>query len=146
MSNLPFGINEIKRYLPHRSPFLLIDKVVTLIPYEKCVAYKSVSYNEWFFQGHFPEHPVMPGVLVIEAMAQSAGVLAGASISDDITPTNMLFAAISDVRFKKQIVPGDLLRIEVIVAGHHAKVWKFEAKAFVDDVLATNAVFTAMMP
>ena len=146
MIKLPLGINEIKQFLPHRSPFLLIDKVITLTPYEKCIAYKAVSYNEWFFQGHFPEHPVMPGVLIVEAMAQSSGVLACASIGNSQNPKSMLFASISNVRFRKQVVPGDLLRFEVFVDNHRAKIWKFTANAFVDDTLVTESGFTAMMP
>ena len=146
MIKLPLGINEIKQLLPHRSPFLLIDKVVELIPYEKCIAYKSVSYNEWFFQGHFPEYPVMPGVLIIEAMAQSAGILACASLDNSKNPTSMLFASISNVRFRKQVVPGDLLRFDILVDNHRAKIWKFTANAFIDNTLVAEAGFTAMMP
>lgn len=146
MIELPLGINEIKRLLPHRTPFLLIDKVTALTPYETCTAYKAVSYNEWFFQGHFPSHPVMPGVLIVEAMAQSAGVLAVASITDEKTPTNMLFATISNVRFKKQVIPGDLLRLEVSVENRRSKIWKFNAHCFVADTLASAAEFTAVMP
>ena len=146
MIKLPLTINEIKRFLPHRSPFLLIDKVTAFVPYERCTAYKAVSYDEWFFKGHFPDHPVMPGVLIVEAMAQSAGVLAVASITNNETPSNMLFASISNVRFRRQVIPGDLLRLEISVESRRAKFWKFNGKAFVEDLLATEADFTAMLP
>lgn len=146
--NLPFGINEIKQLLPHRAPFLLIDKVTELEQYEMCTAYKAVSYNEWFFQGHFPDHPVMPGVLIVEAMAQTAGILAiASSINENVNvPSNVLFASISNVRFKRQVVPGDILRFNVTVIQRRTKIWKFKAEAYVDKELSAEADFTAMIP
>lgn len=146
--NLPFGVNEIKQLLPHRAPFLLIDKVTELEQYKMCTAYKAVSYNEWFFQGHFPDHPVMPGVLIVEAMAQTAGILAiASSINENINvPSNVLFASISNVRFKRQVVPGDILRFNVTVIQRRTKIWKFKAEAYVDKELSAEADFTAMIP
>ena len=145
MVELPLDIPKIKALIPHRTPFLLIDKVTELEPYKSCVAYKAVSYNEWFFQGHFPEHPVMPGVLIIESMAQSACVLAIASLQSDTVPDNVLFASITNVKFRKQIVPGDLLRICTQVIQQRFKLWKFESKVFVDNELADEAEFSAMV-
>ncbi len=146
--NLPFGVNEIKQLLPHRAPFLLIDKVTELEQYKMCTAYKAVSYNEWFFQGHFPDHPVMPGVLIVEAMAQTAGILAiASSINENVNvPSNVLFASISNVRFKRQVVPGDILRFNVTVIQRRTKIWKFKAEAYVDKELSAEADFTAMIP
>ena len=146
---LPLGISEIKQLLPHRTPFLLIDKVTELELYKVCTAYKAVSFNEWFFQGHFPEHPVMPGVLIVEAMAQTAGILAIASSmsqNNGTVPNNVLFASISNVRFRKQVIPGDLLRIDVAVNQQRSKIWKFNAKSYVGDELSDEAEFTAMTP
>lgn len=145
---LPLGINEIKQLLPHRAPFLLIDRVTELELYKSCTAYKAVSYNEWFFQGHFPEHPVMPGVLIVEAMAQTAGILAIASISNENmgTLSNVLFASISNVRFKRQVMPGNMLRLNVSVIQQRSKIWKFKAEAYVDDEISDEAEFTAMIP
>ncbi len=146
--NLPFGVNEIKQLLPHRAPFLLIDKVTELEQYKMCIAYKAVSYNEWFFQGHFPDHPVMPGVLIVEAMAQTAGILAiASSINENVNvPSNVLFASISNVRFKRQVVPGDILRFNVTVIQRRTKIWKFKAEAHVNKELSAEADFTAMIP
>lgn len=144
---LPLGINEIKRLIPHRAPFLLIDKVTELCIYKSCTAYKAVSYNELFFQGHFPEHPVMPGVLIIEAMAQTAGVLAIASISSQNidVPKAVLFASIANVRFRREVVPGDMLRLNVSVLQQRSKIWKFKAEAYVGDEISDEAEFTAMI-
>ena len=90
------GIEEIKKLLPHRHPFLLIDRVENIVPGESCTAYKNVSYDAWFFQGHFPNAPIMPGVLIIEAMAQAAGVLALSSVSNNDSPDSVLFASINN--------------------------------------------------
>ena len=145
MENKSLGIEEIKRFLPHRHPFLLIDRVGNIVPLESCTAYKNVSYDAWFFQGHFPNKPIMPGVLIIEAMAQAAGVLALYSVNNK-GPDSVLFASINNARFKKQVVPGDTLRIEVKVIQRRAKIWKFEAQAYIKDELADEAEFTAVIP
>ncbi len=139
------GIEEIKKLLPHRHPFLLIDRVENIIPGESCTAYKNVSYDAWFFQGHFPNAPIMPGVLIIEAMAQAAGVLALSSLSNN-SPDSVLFASINNAKFKKQVVPGDTLRIEVKVIQKRARIWKFAAQAFVKDDLSDEAEFVAVIP
>ncbi|MBR1944378.1 MAG: 3-hydroxyacyl-ACP dehydratase FabZ [Alphaproteobacteria bacterium] len=139
------GIEEIKKLLPHRYPFLLIDRVENIVPGESCVAYKNVSYDAWFFQGHFPNAPIMPGVLIIEAMAQAAGVLALSSINHN-NADSVLFASINNAKFKKQVVPGDTLRIEVKVIQKRARIWKFEAQAFVKEDLSDEAEFVAVIP
>ena len=140
------GIEEIKKLLPHRHPFLLIDRVENIIPGESCTAYKSVSYDAWFFQGHFPNAPIMPGVLIIEAMAQAAGVLALSSVDNNKKNDSVLFASINNAKFKKQVIPGDTLRIEVKVVQKRSKIWKFEAQAYVKDDLSDEAEFVAMIP
>ncbi|MBQ9441323.1 MAG: 3-hydroxyacyl-ACP dehydratase FabZ [Alphaproteobacteria bacterium] len=141
-----FSIEDIKKLLPHRHPFLLIDRVENVVRGESCTAYKNVSYDAWFFQGHFPNAPIMPGVLIIEAMAQAAGVLALSSINNISNTDSVLFASINNAKFKRQVIPGDTLRIEVKVTQKRLKIWKFEAYAFVKDELSDEAEFVAVIP
>lgn len=138
---LPIEAQDIKDYLPHRFPFLLLDRVTDVQPGKSLTALKNVSYNEPFFQGHFPESPVMPGVLVIEAMAQACGVLAvcsqgGKRKEGEIT----LFAGLDEVRFKRQVVPGDQLIFQVELLAHKRGIGKFRATASVEGQLAVEAV------
>ena len=138
---LPIEAQEIKDYLPHRFPFLLLDRVTDVQPGKSLTALKNVSYNEPFFQGHFPESPVMPGVLVIEAMAQACGVLAvcsqgGKRKEGEIT----LFAGLDEVLFKRQVVPGDQLIFQVELLAHKRGIGKFRATASVEGQLAVEAV------
>ena len=138
---LPIEAQEIKDYLPHRFPFLLLDRGTDVQPGKSLTALKNVSYNEPFFQGHFPESPVMPGVLVIEAMAQACGVLAvcsqgGKRKEGEIT----LFAGLDEVRFKRQVVPGDQLIFQVELLAHKRGIGKFRATASVEGQLAVEAV------
>ena len=135
----------IKRIIPHRYPFLLVDKVVGIVPEVSCTGIKMVTSNEPHFQGHFPEKPVMPGVLIVEALAQTSAVLVG--ISRDLADKNTLtyFMGIDACRFRRMVVPGDLLRLEVAVKRPGGKVWKFEGRALVDGQVACEAAFTAMM-
>lgn len=133
-------VNEIRNYLPHRYPFLLIDRVVDLKIGESIVAYKNITINEGIFEGHFPNFPVFPGVLILEAMAQACGVLGFKTM--DKTPDDgsiYLYAGIDNVRFKKQVVPGDKLVIEAKKLSEKRGIWKFECVAKVDDQLATSA-------
>ena len=134
------NIYEIMKYLPHRYPFLLIDRVVDYKENEFLHAYKNVSMNEPFFQGHFPEYPVMPGVLILEALAQATGILAFQSMEQKPGADNLyLFVGIDNARFKKQVVPGDQLQMKVKLLKEKRGIWKFEAEAFVDDKLACSA-------
>ena len=135
-------INEILKHLPHRYPFLLIDRVVSLEPDKNIVAMKNVTINEPFFVGHFPHHPVMPGVLVIEAMAQAAAVLTFRSnnhLPDD--KSIYYFVGIDNARFKRPVIPGDQLMLHVsITRAREARgLWKFKAEARVDTNLAAEA-------
>lgn len=133
-------ILEIRKYLPHRYPFLLIDRVTELVEGESIVAYKNISINEEVFQGHFPNFPVFPGVMICEAMAQACGVLGFKTMNK--TPDDgsiYLFAGIDNVRFKRQVVPGDQMFIEAKVVSAKRGIWKFECVAKVDGELAASA-------
>ena len=133
---------EVMRRLPHRYPFLLVDKAEDFVPATSIVGIKNVSHNEPFFPGHFPHNPVMPGVLIIEAMAQTAAVLAfkteGTVPDDDST---VYFASVDNVRFKRPVVPGDQLVMEAEIVRKMRNIWKFKAVARVDGELATEAEF-----
>jgi 3-hydroxyacyl-[acyl-carrier-protein] dehydratase len=143
---------DIKRIIPHRYPFLMIDKVDRVDVGESCVAHKNVTNNEWFFEGHFPKHPVMPGVLIIESMAQTACVLVFVTLAEEgsCSPEEsefVYFTSIERARFKRPIVPGDVVRIVVSVKQRRgSKFWRFEGKTFVEDEVADEAEFTAMLP
>lgn len=135
----------IQRILPHRYPFLLIDKLREIRLGEGAVGIKNVTFNEPHFQGHFPDAPIMPGVTVIEAMAQTAAVLVGLTL--DLVDRNPLvyFMAIDRARFRRKVVPGDVLELVVTVKRGSSKVWKFDGVARVGDELAAEAEFMAMI-
>jgi len=133
-------VNEIREYLPHRYPFLLVDRVVELQRGESIVAYKNVTINEPFFDGHFPDLPVMPGVLIVEAMAQAAGILGFKTMDKKPSDGSIyLFVGADDLRFKRQVVPGDQLMLEARVLSEKRGIWKFECKATVAGQLASSA-------
>jgi len=137
---MTMDITDIMRHLPHRYPFLLVDRVTEMVPGEKVVAIKNVTMNEPHFPGHFPHHPVMPGVLIIEALAQAAGLLAFKSSDKEPGPhTVIYFAGIDNARFKRPVVPGDQLVMEATIIKHMRGIWKFSAKATVDGQLAAEA-------
>jgi 3-hydroxyacyl-[acyl-carrier-protein] dehydratase len=133
-------IQEIIEHLPHRYPFLLVDRVLELEPNKSIHAYKNVTINEPFFVGHFPHHPVMPGVLIMEALAQAAGILSFKSMDEKPSPdTVFYFAGIDEARFKKPVVPGDQLHLHIVLERQMRGVWKFAAEARVDGQLAASA-------
>lgn len=138
-------IQEIMKLLPHRYPFLLIDRVTEIIPGEKIVAYKNVTFNEHFFQGHFPSAPVMPGVLIIEAMAQTGIILVANSFNINTEKDNIvyLFTGIEKAKFRRPVVPGDKLVLECSNLQHKMQLWKMDAKAYVDGQLVAQATLTA---
>jgi len=138
-------IDLIQRILPHRYPFLLVDKVRDIVPHKSAVGYKNVTFNEPHFQGHFPGNPIMPGVTIIEAMAQTAAVMVGLSMG--LTEGNLLiyFMAISNAKFRRKVIPGDVMVMHVEALRGGGKVWKFAGRAEVDGELAAQAEFTAMM-
>jgi len=132
-------INEIMQILPHRFPFLLVDRITEMEPGKRIVGLKNVTINEPFFPGHFPGHPVMPGVLIIEAMAQVGGILAYLS-SDEATRSKVTyFMGIDNARFRKPVTPGDQLRLELVVTMNRRGIWGFNGKAFVVDKLVAEA-------
>ncbi len=133
-------INEIKKRLKHRYPFLLIDRVLELEEGVRCVALKNVTVNEPFFQGHFPESPVMPGVLIVEALAQTGGI-AGFSLYEDAGKDITYFAGMDKVKFKKPVVPGDQLILKSEFVKRKLNIWLLKGEAFVNDELVTKAEF-----
>jgi 3-hydroxyacyl-[acyl-carrier-protein] dehydratase len=135
-------VNEIMKYLPHRYPFLLVDRIVDLKPGERALGVKNVTINEPFFQGHFPGQPIMPGVLVIEAMAQVAGVMA---FSTGMEGKSVYFMSIENAKFRRPIVPGDQVMMEITVLKRRGNVWKFAGVATVDEKPVSEAEFTAMV-
>ena len=135
-------IQRILRLLPHRYPFLLVDRVVECVPGSHIKAYKNVTFNEPFFQGHFPDAPIMPGVLILEALAQTGGLLAAAGMGD-LDDKLFLFTGLDAVKFRRQVVPGDRLDLECSNLRLKLKLCKMEARAFVDGKLAAEAQITA---
>jgi len=139
-------ITGIMKRIPHRYPFLLIERVIDIVPAESCTGIKNVSVNEPYFQGHFPGHPIMPGVLIIEAMAQTAATLVVDSMEGVDCATHVVyFMSVEDARFRKPVMPGDQLHIKVKKERRRGDVWKFRGEAYVDDTLVAEATYTAML-
>nr|WP_323795830.1 3-hydroxyacyl-ACP dehydratase FabZ [Nisaea sp.] len=138
-------VNRVMELIPHRYPFLMVDKIEEIELGVKAVGVKNVSINENFFQGHFPTRPVFPGVLIIEAMAQTAGCLVVATLGKEAEGKLVYFMTIDDARFRKPVVPGDQIKIHVEKARNRGPVWKFTGAAKVDDVLVAEATFSAMI-
>ncbi len=134
---------EIQKLLPHRYPFLLVDRVVEIIPGQKLLGYKNVTINEPFFAGHFPGHPVMPGVLILESLAQACAILAYKSADLDPTREVSYLMAIDGAKFRKPVVPGDRLDLEVSVLKHKGAVWKQKGVASVNGVKVAEGEFLA---
>jgi 3-hydroxyacyl-[acyl-carrier-protein] dehydratase len=137
-------VEQIKKLLPHRAPMLFVEKLADIVPGESATGYKAVGYNEPFFLGHFPDRAVMPGVLIVEAMAQTAGALVVHSLKEQVSSA-VYFLTIEQARFRKPVVPGDLLRMPVKKLRQRGPVWKFEGKAFVGEDLCAEAEFSAMI-
>jgi len=138
-------VTEISRILPHRYPFLLVDRVLEVEDGKRIVALKNVTINEPFFQGHFPGHPVMPGVLIIEAMAQVAAIMAYLAQGDEANNKVSYFMAIENARFRKPVKPGDQLRIEVETIYQKRGIWSVAAKTYVGETLVTEAELKATL-
>ncbi len=132
-------ILQIQKLLPHRYPFLLIDRVIECESKVRLLGYKNVSFNEPFFQGHFPKNPIFPGVLILEALAQSTALLTSQSDDQFGEGTTYFLAGIDKARFKKQVVPGDKLMLEAVFTKSRRNIWSFECRAEVDGVLAASA-------
>ena len=140
MSKDTFDIRKILDTLPHRYPFILVDKVISLVPNETITAIKNVTINEEFFVGHFPNYPVMPGVLIIEALAQTAGILSFKSMNETADDNTLyFFVGIDNCRFKKPVVPGDVLNLTVSIEKIRGGVWKYNAIATVEDNTCAQA-------
>jgi beta-hydroxyacyl-ACP dehydratase FabZ len=143
---LPLNYEDIIKILPHRYPFLLVDRITELEPGKRVVGIKNVSINEPFFRGHFPGNPIMPGVLIIEAMAQVGGVLARLSVPGAVDKENgdtVFFMSMDKVKFRKPVVPGDQIIFELTPLRTGSRVWKMAGKAFVNDELVAEAELTA---
>jgi 3-hydroxyacyl-[acyl-carrier-protein] dehydratase len=138
-------ILRIQRMIPHRYPFLMIDRVVDVVPNVRATGIKNVTINEPHFVGHFPSDPVMPGVLLIEAMAQTAAVLVVATLGEGREGSLVYFMSVEQARFRKPVVPGDTLNVHVAKERHRGNVWKFKGRAMVKDTLVAEAVYTAMI-
>ena len=139
-----YDIRQIMERIPHRYPFLLIDRVVS-IEDRKMVAIKNVTFNEPFFNGHFPGFPIMPGVLIVEAMAQAGGLLAMHLQGEALGDRKVLFMTIDNARFRQPVVPGDQLRFEIEIEQRRGTIWRVFGKAFVGDKLAADAQLQAMI-
>ena len=137
---MEMNINEVKNFLPHRYPFLLIDRVLNFTVGKNLTAIKNVSFNEPHFIGHFPDHPIMPGVLIIEALAQATGILAFKSeVGQPVTGQIYMLVGVDKVRFKKTVEPGDQLKLYVEVMTVKRGIWKFNCRATVEEQLVTSA-------
>jgi 3-hydroxyacyl-[acyl-carrier-protein] dehydratase len=137
-------VEEIMQMIPHRYPFLLIDRVKEIIPDSSAVGIKNVTMNEPFFQGHFPDHPIMPGVLLIEAMAQTSAVLV-IKTTGDVVGKVVYFMTVDNARFRKPVRPGDQVELHVEKIRNRGNVWKFRGKAKVDGQLMSEATYSAMI-
>jgi 3-hydroxyacyl-[acyl-carrier-protein] dehydratase len=136
---------EILKRIPHRYPFLLVDRAEDYQPHKSIVGIKCVTMNEPFFVGHFPGNPVMPGVLIVEAIAQSGAVMMSKSLNANVEGKTILFTSLDNCRFRTPVRPGDVLRMPVEVVKHRGDLFKFHGQAFVQDKLAAEVDFTAMV-
>ncbi len=144
-TDLVFDVEYIKKLLPHRAPFLFVERLTDIVPNESAVGHKAVSFNEPHFMGHFPDFAVMPGVLIVEAMAQAAGALVVHSMGFTNDKRLVYFMTIDKARFRRPVTPGDMLRFPVKALRRRGPVWKFEGKAYVGDALCAEAEFSAMI-
>jgi 3-hydroxyacyl-[acyl-carrier-protein] dehydratase len=144
-AKLTLDVEEIKKLLPHRAPMLLVEKLTDIVPSQSATGYKAVSINEPYFMGHFPDFAVMPGVLIVEALAQTAGALVVHSLGLTRGSKIVYFMTIEKARFRKPVRPGEMLRMPVKALRRRGPVWRFEGQAFVGDTLCAEAEFSAMI-
>ncbi len=145
LKEISLDVEQIKKLLPHRAPFLFIERLTDIRPGESAVGHKAVSFNEPHFQGHFPDFAVMPGVLIVEAMAQAAGALVVYTLGLTSENRMVFFMTIDRARFRRPVRPGDMLRIPVKALHRRGAVWRFTGEAYVGDVLCAEAEFSAMI-
>ncbi len=138
-------VQRIMEMIPHRHPFLMIDKVIDVVANERATGIKNVSIDEYYFQGHFPARPVMPGVLIIEAMAQTAAVLVVHTLGPEAEGKLVYFMSVDNARFRRPVFPGDCLHVHVTKQRNRGNVWKFEGRAEVGGQLMAEAIFAAMI-
>ncbi len=138
-------IERLMELIPHRYPMLMVDRVVDIIPDVSAVGIKNVTINEPAFQGHFPQRPIMPGVLIVEAMAQTSGILVVQTLGAEAEGKLVYFMSIDNAKFRRPVTPGDSMRIHVKKLQHRRNVWKFTGEARVDDVVCADATFSAMI-
>ena len=143
-SSIALDIDRIRTLLPHREPFLFLERLAEIVPGESAVGYKAVSYNEPHFRGHFPDYPVMPGVLILEALAQTAGALVMYTLGVE-TSDRVYFLGVDKARFRKPVRPGDMLRMPVKALQKRGPVWRFAGQAFVGSQLCAEAEYSAMI-
>ena len=139
------NIDEIKRLIPHRYPFLLIDKVINIVKNESATGIKNVTVNEPYFEGHFPSSPVLPGVLQIESMAQTAAVLVAKSLDISDSSALVLLTTIDNAKFRRPVTPGDVMSLSITVQKIRNKIWKFKGEVIVDSQRVSECEFSAMM-
>lgn len=144
MSDVILEIDAITNLLPHRAPFLFVEKITDIVPFESGTGWKAVSYNEPYFAGHFPDFPVMPGVLLVEAMAQTSGAIVQHSLGE-AAGSKVFFMTVEQARFRKPVRPGDMLRMPVKALRRRGPVFKFEGQVFVGDDLCAEAQYSAMI-
>ena len=145
MTEPTLDVAQIKKLLPHRPPMLFVERLTDIVKMQSATGWKAVSINEPYFQGHFPDYAVMPGVLIIEAMAQTSAVLVVETLGGDAAGKVVYFMSIENARFRKPVVPGDQLRIHVVRERNRANVWRFRGEAKVDGSLVAEATYTAMI-
>ena len=143
-TSIALDIDRIRTLLPHREPFLFLERLAEIVPGESAVGYKAVSYNEPHFRGHFPDYPVMPGVLILEALAQTAGALVMYTLGVE-TSDRVYFLGVDKARFRKPVRPGDMLRMPVKALQKRGPVWRFAGQAFVGSQLCAEAEYSAMI-
>ena len=146
MTEVPYiDINRIMKMIPHRYPILLVDRILEYVPGESAVGLKNVTFNEPHFQGHFPSFPVMPGVLIVEAMAQTAAIMVVQTMGKEAEGKLVYFMGIDNCKFRKPVTPGDSLHIHIKTVQNRKAVWKFHGEALVDGALCAEADFSAMI-
>jgi len=145
MAEPTLDVAQIKKLLPHRPPMLLVEKLTDIVKMQSATGWKAIGINEPYFQGHFPDYAVMPGVLIVEAMAQTAGAVVVHSLGFVREKRIVYFMAIDKARFRKPVHPGDLMRMPVKALRRRGPVWRFEGKAYVGDTLCAEAEFSAMI-